>query len=166
MDGSKVGLADLYLLKVPYLLRVLLHSPITAEFANPQSTQNRHPGPLRPILISGINLLLSLDVGLEIGSHQLPIIIVRYHRHYLQHDVLLCKYPRPDGIDHLFKLRRNIVVGIRCKHLTSQIIDLVHTSSEDEDILGTHFLQDFYVGTIHRAEKQSTIHRKFHIAGP
>ena len=64
------------LLQIPNLLSILLNSPITAELPSPQRVHNRHLGPLGLIFVRLVHHFLSSNVGLEISTHQICIIVV------------------------------------------------------------------------------------------
>jgi len=73
---SEVGLTDLDLLQVPDLLGVLLDGAVAAELARPQRIQDGHLGPLLLVQVGGVDLLLRLDVGREVGANQVPVVVV------------------------------------------------------------------------------------------
>jgi len=109
---------------------------------------------------------LRLDVGDEVGSDQVPVVVVHDGADHSHQKVPFPEGAQPDGLDHLFELGRRVVLGAGGGHPAAQFVDRVDPGAEDEDVLVADFLVDLHVGAVHGADDHPAVHHELHVAGP
>ena len=109
-------------------------------------------------------LFLSPQVGYEIGSDEVPVIIIENSSNKPHQKVLLPESARPNRLNDLLQLSGNVILGTRRAHLMFQCIDFLHSRTKYEDVVLSNFLVDLNVRAIHSSNNETPIHHEFHVA--
>ena len=109
-------------------------------------------------------LFLSPQVGYEISSDEVPVIIIENSSNKPHQKVLLPESARPYRLNDLLQLSRNVILGTRRAHLMFQSINFLHSRTKYENVFLSNFLVDLNVSAIHSSNNETSIHHKLHVA--
>lgn len=109
---------------------------------------------------------MHFDVFVEVGSQQILVVVVGDCRDYAHEDLSLSEHPFSDGLEYLLQRRRDVLLRAACAHYLFQLFDLLHSRSENENVLRAHLLINLDIRSIHCSNDQASVHDEFHVRCP
>ncbi|MNL55026.1 hypothetical protein D3C87_1784050 [compost metagenome] len=128
---------------------------------------HRFGGPLFRLTIQLVDLVLTIHIAAEIRQHLIVIAKVNQRIHQIAVAARLVRVKQAGGDlgQHLAQLFILLVEFPRLVALLAQRFHLFRRIAKDEDVLFTHVLQHFDIGTVQRADGQRAVQGKLHITG-
>src|SRR4051812_205468 len=150
---------------MPDLRRIILYSAVRRKLPGSSDVQNGLPDPFRTIPVRHVHTVLSLDVRPEIGQNHVVIAMGQQRlsqgaedaRFQHTEEITFNEVDRPPDLSI-------VVIDLLWIVTRAASFHLFRSQSEDENIVFTDLLHNFYVRAVKGPDGQSAVELKFHVA--